>query len=284
MKMLIENFPFFLAKENANFSGDSLLSSHILAVSIVLAIVLIVILIELVKNFGWKESKKLFLPLIFGFVSAIAFLYFTTITVFIILFLFLLILVGVPIYRLTHPDKFSQVKYQPIPLTEEDLPLMEDLKSIYNRVSLAKTNFDEEEIKKLGTEKMYNACLKQWETLKTKNQREVTRDFLISEITLVEKKPIDDKMVLSIKLTANFYDYFVDEKENVVSGSKDKKVERSYLITFLCDFKKSPYCPNCGNTNIEGDTCPNCQQHLPTVYENIKVDVMKKWYPGWSNR
>ncbi len=122
---------------------------------------------------------------------------------------------------------------------------------IYKKIQIAWMNFDNDSLRDLATDEMYNMYVSQLETLKVQDQQNVMRDFelLDFEITNME----NDNINISIRVDAliSCYDYIINKTKNkTLRGKDNRKVVYHYQMTFIKSISDTTtannFCPNCG--------------------------------------
>ncbi len=158
--------------------------------------------------------------------------------------------------------------YKPNIVTEEDKQKLQEAYQIYLDVQKAWMNFDYNELRRLVTDELYNTYQNQMKTLELKGQKNIMTDFNFLSSSILSKSNNEGTKTMKVQLTVSFYDYIVDEREKVIRGNKKKKVEMTYLLTFVYQEQASEKCPNCG--------APLENKELKCSYCNTKIQAITK--------
>jgi len=151
---------------------------------------------------------------------------------------------------------------------------------IFYDVQMAWMNLDYDKLKELLTDELYNSYVMQLEALKVKEQRNVMKEFVLNESSIVELKEENGYYIAKVYLDVKFYDYVEEIKtKKVLRGNSNNKVNNIYIITFISTKGKSNNinkCPNCG-AKVEGNVtgiCNYCKSKL--INENYTWVMSKK--------
>lgn len=144
--------------------------------------------------------------------------------------------------------------------------------NIYKNLQEAWMNFDNDKIRELTTDELYNMYVSQLETLKLKKQKNIMSNITSDEIKIVNARYDELNKVVSIDvyLKVRCLDYVINENtKQVVRGTKDRKLIIEYILTFVksSDNKIEEKCPNCGAPikMNSSKTCPYCESTLVKV-------------------
>ena len=178
--------------------------------------------------------------------------------------------------------------YQYTPISEEDVKayipdfnrnaFLDDVYNKFIEVQNAWTNFDYDKLRDLLSDELYNTYKMQLTSLKAKKQKNIMSDFekVVCDITNVSAQ--NDVVTLNVVLEVSFFDYVVNNKDEVQRGSKDYKLLMTYDLTFVSTInkKKDNKCPSCGAELDEtgvSDICPYCKS---TIIKNSYNWVLAK--------
>lgn len=100
------------------------------------------------------------------------------------------------------------------------------------------------------TNELYNQYVMQLETLKTKNQKNIMKEFIYLDSMITEIINHDNETDVTLELITTFYDYIEDSAGIVRRGSDSTKVCMHYKMVFV------------KNNNISDNVCPNCGAKL----------------------
>ena len=150
--------------------------------------------------------------------------------------------------------------------------------NIYKEIQYAWMNFDEEKIRKLTTDEMYNMYLMQLDTLKVKNQKNLMYDIKYLGSNIISREEINGQETIVMNMQVSCYDFIIDTKtNNVVRGIATKLNIYSYELTFVktVDDKQLDICPQCG-APVEGNNSGVCEYCHSTLISNNYTLVMNK--------
>ena len=132
----------------------------------------------------------------------------------------------------------------------------------YVNIQKAWMNFDYDLLKELVTDELYNTYHSQLEVLKMKNQQNIMSDFDSIKSEIIDINEENNILSVTIFLNVKMYDYVINSENLVIRGSKKKKVNISYNITFVKPLKiqNIDNCPNCGGklNNTTRERCVHC--------------------------
>lgn len=158
------------------------------------------------------------------------------------------------------------------PESEEDKELLKIAYQIYLDVQKAWMNFDYATLKKLLTNELYHTYQNQLDVLKLKEQKNIMSDFTFHSSKIINKIVNDSIHTVIVELVVSFYDYVVDKDEKVIRGSKNRKVEITYHLTFLYDEEATSTCPHCGaEMENRETTCPYCNTIIQAVTKDMRL-------------
>ncbi len=151
--------------------------------------------------------------------------------------------------------------------------------SIFIEIQNAWSNFDYETLRKYLSDELFNTYKSQLRVLNAKKQKNLMHNFFKYNIDITKIDKIDNKTTLTVELIVAFYDYVVDDKDNVVRGNRTRKLTNHYELTFICSKNKknkSNKCPNCGApiSNKSSNVCPYCKSTI--VSEHYDWILSKK--------
>jgi len=150
--------------------------------------------------------------------------------------------------------------------------------NIYKELQYAWMNFDEDRIRKLTTDEMYNMYLMQMDTLKVKNQKNIMYDIKYLGSQIINKEEINGQETITINMQISCYDFIIDTNTNkVVRGIANKLNTYSYELTFVktTDSKELEICPQCG-APVEANNSGICEYCKSTLISNNYTLVMSK--------
>ena len=150
--------------------------------------------------------------------------------------------------------------------------------NIYKELQYAWMNFDEDKIRELTTDEMYNMYLMQLDTLKVKNQKNLMYDIRYLASIIKSRKEENGQETIVINMQVSCYDFLIDTNTNkVVRGQANKINYYNYELTFVktADNKELNICPSCG-APVEGNNSGVCEYCKSTLINNNYTLVMSK--------
>lgn len=167
-------------------------------------------------------------------------------------------------------------------LNVDNYPIEEQLEieafNIYKELQFAWMNFDEEKIRELTTDEMYNMYLMQLDTLKVKNQKNLMYDIKYLGSKIIKKTQDNGQETIVINMQVSCYDFVIDTNTNkVVRGIANKLNYYNYELTFVktTDNKELDVCPQCG-APVSGNNSGVCEYCKSTLISNNYTLVMSK--------
>lgn len=137
-------------------------------------------------------------------------------------------------------------------------------------------NFDYKNLKKYTTDELYNTYESDLKILSIKNQKNIIKDIIIKNVKIINIKIQNNIEIISDYLIVQMYDYVTNSLEEIVRGSKDEKLEVTYIITLTKKIDKIvENCPRCGAyiKDIANETCQYCRYK---IVNNLSTFVMSK--------
>ena len=154
--------------------------------------------------------------------------------------------------------------------------LKKEVFDIYEKIQIAWMNFDYETLKKYTTDELYNTYESDLKVLNLKKQKNIMKDIESVNTKIINVKIENNIEIVSAALTIRMYDYVVDNKNEVTRGTKDHKIEITYIITLTRKYDKIlEKCPRCGADikDIINGTCSYCRYK---IVNNTNKFVMSK--------
>ena len=136
----------------------------------------------------------------------------------------------------------------------------------YVKIREAYSNFDYALLTNMCSKNQYVLFKNNLDMLKELDQQNILSDFVINDAKVYYVDASSDALYVSIVVKFEFYDYVVDNYNRVVSGSKERKKEVMYELSFIKKIQGREYkeCPNCGaslnSDNLE--VCSYCNTML----------------------
>ena len=119
----------------------------------------------------------------------------------------------------------------------------------YLAIQYAWMEFKYDMLSNKTTNELYNQYQMQLETLKTKGQKNVMKDFLYVDGMITNVSKVNNQTTVTVEIVTKFYDYIINENNQVIiRGTDSKKICMHYRMVFVKDDKKEQqtHCPNCG--------------------------------------
>ena len=205
-----------------------------------------------------------------------------------VLLIFVIAFIGTRDIYSSEISKYTPLNYNDVPdsLIKDFLPnetidsLKKKVYDIFYNVQIAWMNFDYDKLKELCSYELATSYISQLESLKLKNGQNIMSDFVINKNNLISISENVGIINIRYVLDVTFNDYVINTTNNKVTrGSKDKRINNIYLLTYQLDTKIKDNlikCPNCGATikpNKEGK-CEYCHTVLNNI--NDKIVLVKK--------
>ena len=155
--------------------------------------------------------------------------------------------------------------------------------NIFLEVQSAWSDFDYDMLRSLLTDELYNTYHTQLIALKAKRRKNIMYDFYKKNIDIVGIDINKDKIAITVGLVVSFYDFVVDDSNEVVRGNRKFKVSNSYNLTFISNMtnqnkkkKETKICPSCGAelNNESSNICPYCKSVV--IFNNHDWLLSKK--------
>ena len=149
----------------------------------------------------------------------------------------------------------------------------------YWDVQQAWMEFDYDNLRKYTTDEIYNMYSMQLDTLSAKGQKNIMKDFFLVDSYISKIAMVNGVEEVDVILTVKFLDYVVDNKNNVVRGSSNQRIEVTYRLTLVkttAENNDNNFCPNCG-AKLEdkaSNVCPYCKSVI--VSDNYTWVMSKK--------
>lgn len=150
--------------------------------------------------------------------------------------------------------------------------------NIYKELQFAWMNFDEEAIRRLTTDEMYNMYLMQLDTLKVKNQKNIMYDIKYIGSNIKDRYEDNGQETIVINMQVSCYDFVINTNtKKVVRGFGSKVNYYNYELTFVktTETKELDICPQCG-APVKGNNSGVCQYCKSTLISNDYTLVMSK--------
>ena len=160
----------------------------------------------------------------------------------------------------------------------EDKQLEIQAFNIYKELQYAWMNFDEDTIRKLTTDEMYNMYLMQLDTLKVKKQKNLMYDIKYLGSNIVDRYEDNGQETIVINMQVSCYDFLIDTNtKKVIRGIASKINYYNYELTFVktTDNKELDVCPQCG-APVKGNNSGVCDYCKSTLISNNYTLVMSK--------
>ncbi len=173
------------------------------------------------------------------------------------------------------------LKKKALSITESNQEVLGVGYQIYLDVQTSWMNFDYDTLRTLVTDELFNMYQTQLAPMEVKEQQNIMSDFKLQEIVLVSSSIENNIITTEILLTVSFFDYIVNKNKKVISGSKNRKVIMTYLLTFVSNDKEIEKCPHCGAQLEKGSTiCAYCKTTIQSANQMklAKKEALKQSY------
>ena len=137
----------------------------------------------------------------------------------------------------------------------------------YLAIQYAWMEFKYDMLSNKTTNELYNQYQMQLETLKTKGQKNVMKDFLYVDGMITSVSKVNNQTTVTVEIVTKFYDYIINEKNQVIiRGNDSKKVSMHYRMVFIKNnsLKPKTHCPKCGAElkNTSTNVCEFCRTKI----------------------
>ena len=137
----------------------------------------------------------------------------------------------------------------------------------YLTIQYAWMEFKYDMLSNKTTNELYNQYQMQLETLKTKGQKNVMKDFLYVDGMITSVSKVNNQTTVTVEIVTKFYDYIINEKNQVIiRGNDSKKVSMHYRMVFIKNnsLKPKTHCPKCGAElkNTSTNVCEFCRTKI----------------------
>ena len=137
----------------------------------------------------------------------------------------------------------------------------------YLAIQYAWMEFKYDMLSNKTTNELYNQYQMQLETLKTKGQKNVMKDFLYVDGMITSVSKVNNQTTVTVEIVTKFYDYIINEKNQVIiRGNDSKKVSMHYRMIFIKNnsLKPKTHCPKCGAElkNTSTNVCEFCRTKI----------------------
>ena len=152
--------------------------------------------------------------------------------------------------------------------------------NIFNDIAIARSGYGYDELRRLLAPDLYNQYYSELSSFEKDKKKYYLLDCLLDDIYLTDFSKGDSDYSITVVMRTNQYEYIINSKENVISGSKDKKVEKKYILTFVKSINEnSLICPKCGSPILDGvsSICPFCNSVIINKkYEWLLSSIKEK--------
>lgn len=157
--------------------------------------------------------------------------------------------------------------------------------NLYKDLQNAWMEFDNDNIRKLVSDEMYNMYKMQLDTLKSRHQKNIMEDITKVSGFVVSIKKQGNVETCDVVLNVRMKDYIVDHSGEIVRGHNNT-IGIAYLITIdkvNDEVKRITNCPNCGYevSDEASQKCKYCGSDL--VLESKNFIITKKQNIGQGN-
>lgn len=157
--------------------------------------------------------------------------------------------------------------------------------NLYKDLQNAWMEFDNDSIRKLVSDEMFNMYKMQLETLKSRHQKNIMEDITKVSGFVVSLKKQGNVETCDVVLNVRMKDYIVDKSGRIVRGHNNT-IGIAYLITIdkvNDEVERITNCPNCGKeiSDEASQKCKYCGSNL--VLESKNFIITKKQNIGQGN-
>ena len=132
------------------------------------------------------------------------------------------------------------------------------------KIQNAWMNFDNDKLRELCTDELYNTYVADLDVLKLKNGQNIMSDFTLEDCKVTGIKEENGNLTIMVYMRVSFKDYVINQKTKaVIRGTSSSKITNNYMMTFVRitdDTKKIDKCPNCGAkiNDVASNKCEYC--------------------------
>ena len=140
----------------------------------------------------------------------------------------------------------------------------------YVKIKEAYSSFDFGLLTNMCTRQQYILFKNNLEMLKELGHQNILSDFSLNDAKVYYVNASEKTLYVSIIVKFEFYDYTVDDYNRVVNGSKDKKKDVMYELSFKKEISGEEYkeCPNCG-ASLNSDNLESCSYCKTVLNFNV---------------
>lgn len=176
-----------------------------------------------------------------------------------------------------HVNSHTKTNYQqPALLSPEDEATMAECFKIYCDVQMAWMEFNYDKMRELVTDELFNQYQNQLKQLELKGEKNIMSNFLYNGGHVVRRYQENGIDYVEVELITDFYDYIVNQDNEIVRGSNANKVSMVYDLLFVMDKNAIDTCPNCAAKLSDGMTkCPYCKSTIQSTRSSLKLASKK---------
>lgn len=148
--------------------------------------------------------------------------------------------------------------------------------SIFKNVQKAWMDLDLTKVRNCLTDELYNMYNMQLQTLKQNKQKNIIRNIYVSDIEITSIEEENNLIIIKCKLFTQFRDYIINEKKQVIRGSKFIVYSNIYSLEFIFSNDNISVCPNCG-ARVNNNICDYCHSSIPDNHTQLvlsKKEIM----------
>ncbi len=157
---------------------------------------------------------------------------------------------------------------------------------MYQKIQIAWMDFDYETLRKYTTDELYNQYHSQLVALHMKKQKNIMRDFELTDFEIVGMEKRNDKIALKVRFLIECFDYIVDQNNKVVRGQEHQKLIYDYEITVIKGLStKDNVCPNCNAPleNLQSTVCPYCNSLIVSDHHDWVLAKKQMIHQKWKS-
>ena len=157
-------------------------------------------------------------------------------------------------------------------LSVEDKELVDECYKVFCDVQIAWMEFDYDKMRNLVTDELFNQYQNQLKQLELKGEKNVMTDFAYLGAKIVRNVQENGERVLDLIMSVEFYDYIINQDQEVVRGRDNYKMTMTYELTYIADEEANNVCPNCAAKLSDSMTkCPYCKSTIHSTRKTLKL-------------
>ncbi len=139
---------------------------------------------------------------------------------------------------------------------------------IFKNVQKAWMNLDLIKVRDYLTDELYNMYDMQLQILKQNKQKNIIKNIFISNIEITSIEEQNNLIIIKCKLFTQFRDYIINDRKQVIKGSKFDVHSSIYSLEFIFSNDNIYICQNCG-AKVNSNVCDYCHSSIPDNYTQL---------------